>query len=186
MKIQTFAIAVATALALSACKTAETVRIGYARTDASDDFDILEAADVDQLDGVEAQFTGSFADDSALQNVRGLGIVSLGRATNEILGSDIETERISIGLGVEGSAALSEKARVFGQIGGMVTKGQISVDSLSDDDSAFGPFFGLGLELLLNESASFFVSYRPLEPTLDFDGDDVDTQTLTVGLGFSL
>lgn len=186
MKNHRLAIAALAALALPACQSGETIRIGYARTDATDDLDVLENLDVDQLGGIEAQFTGSFGEDTALKDVKGLGILSLGRADNEVFGAEVETERMSLGLGVEGSADLGERARVFGQIGGMATKGEISVDGVSEDDTQFGPFFGLGFELLIHEKASFFVSYRPLEPTLDFDGSDVDTRTLTVGVGFSL
>ncbi|NRA58907.1 MAG: outer membrane beta-barrel protein, partial [Phycisphaerales bacterium] len=143
--------------------------------------------DISTLNGGEAQLI--FETDAENLGVVGFAGFGSREVTTDIAnigGIPASAERAYFGVGAHYTHHFSEQFRGFFQGGIMHQSGKFSLAGVSQSETALGLFVAAGFEAMMSDSVSLVLTARPLEPSLDFDGVDVDSTTFTVGVGLKL
>ena len=136
--------------------------------DEQDFYELLAGWQITPYVGVEGNFAdfGDFGNDAVSADVDGLGAALVG------------------------TLPLTDAFSLHAKVGEFWWDGDLEIlgsDADFDDES---PFYGLGARFMLTEAIGFTTEYKRYEieydsATPDFDDDDSDLDTLTVGVAFN-
>ena len=175
MKIKSLGGFAALALvALASCQSTDrTVRLGLTQSEARDPEGNADYADLTRTRGGEIQVSSG--------NV--VALVHVSGTDSEAFGENADLYRVSFGMGAEYGYDIGA-VRVIGQAGVMATALEADLRSFERTQSEVGAFIGLGVEAEVADGINLFLIGRPLEPSVNFGGSDLDARTILFGVGF--
>lgn len=108
----------------------------------------------------------------------------VGSLYNKSLGNDQEADLVTLGVGVVGKKNFGANGTGFfisGRAGVARITAQVREDDFDvvDDESSTKPFYGVGIGYDFNESWGLGLNYD--RRTADFDGVDIDVDTIAIG-----
>ena len=164
-------------LFLSSCQATSpdrTLRLGVSSATAVDPEGSASTADLNRTLGGEIQISSG-----------GLVVFAHGsQDDSQVLGTDDSLTRASLGIGAEVTYG-DGPVRAIGQLGIMASSLTADVRTFERTEAEAGVFIGLGAEADLAPGVSLFILGRPLEPSVNFEGNDLDSRSLLFGIGLS-